>query len=161
MNLNDYNNLVKVHSDGVYRFAIKHLNNADDANEVVQFSFEKLWIKHREIQNEKSKSYLFTVAWHQIIDMLKERKRTVAINEEVFQLQAQEIPSHDLMNIIEKGLNKLPEIQKTLIMLRDYEGYSYDEMSTITKLSEQQVKVYLFRARQTLKVFLGKLEAVI
>jgi RNA polymerase sigma-70 factor (ECF subfamily) len=62
---------------------------------------------------------------------------------------------------LEKALAQLPEIQKTVILLRDYEGYSYEEIGKITALKESQVKVYIFRGRQTLKTIIGSLEAVL
>jgi len=68
---------------------------------------------------------------------------------------------NDLKEILKVALEKLPEIQKSVIMLRDYEGYSYQEIGEITQLNESQVKVYIFRARKTLRNYLGKLENVI
>jgi len=61
----------------------------------------------------------------------------------------------DLQEILHQALNTLPEIQKTLVILRDYEGYSYEEIGEITGLNESQVKVYIFRARVTLKNHIG------
>jgi len=55
----------------------------------------------------------------------------------------------------------LPEIQRSVVLLRDYEGYSYNEIAEITGLSESQVKVYIFRARTFLKNYIGSLEIVI
>jgi RNA polymerase sigma-70 factor (ECF subfamily) len=63
--------------------------------------------------------------------------------------------------IVEKGLNKLPEIQKSVVLLRDYEGYDYAEIGKMTGLSESQVKVYIFRARQQLKNYLVSVEKVL
>jgi RNA polymerase sigma-70 factor (ECF subfamily) len=62
---------------------------------------------------------------------------------------------------LNKGLELLPEIQKSVLLLRDYEGYDYSEIGTITGLNESQVKVYIFRARTFLKNYIGKQEVVI
>ena len=59
------------------------------------------------------------------------------------------------------ALNLLPEIQKAVITLRDYEGYSYEEIGKITDLNESQVKVYIYRARLFLKQYIGSPERVI
>ncbi len=67
----------------------------------------------------------------------------------------------DIKEIVNKAMEKLTEIQKTVIMLRDYEGYDYAEIGKITGLNESQVKVYIFRARQTLKNYLVKLDHII
>jgi len=58
-------------------------------------------------------------------------------------------------------VDKLPEIQRSVVMLRDYEGYSYEEIGKITNLSESQVKVYIYRARVFLKKFIVSPEFVI
>jgi len=52
-------------------------------------------------------------------------------------------------------------LQKSLILLKDYEGYSYEEIGKITSLNASQVKVYLHRARLQLKEIVGKLENII
>ena len=75
-------------------------------------------------------------------------------------------PSHsahysDLSEILERAVENLPEDQKAVVMLRDYEGYSYREISEITDLSETQVKVYIYRARVFLKNYIGSMEKVI
>ena len=60
----------------------------------------------------------------------------------------------DVKEMIDKALSRLPEVQKNCILLRDYEGYSYEEIGELLSLSESQVKVYIFRARQTMKEYL-------
>jgi len=58
-------------------------------------------------------------------------------------------------------LNTLPEIQRSVILLRDYEGYNYEEIAEVTELTLSQVKVYIFRGRQKLKEYIGSIEAVL
>jgi RNA polymerase sigma-70 factor (ECF subfamily) len=58
-------------------------------------------------------------------------------------------------------MDRLPSIQKTVVLLRDYEGYSYLEIADITGLNEAQVKVYIFRARKALRTFIGALEELL
>jgi RNA polymerase sigma factor (sigma-70 family) len=67
----------------------------------------------------------------------------------------------DLNEILHEALETLPERQKSVVLLRDYEGYSYQEIGEITSMSESQVKVYIFRARKALKTHIGSIEAVI
>jgi RNA polymerase sigma-70 factor (ECF subfamily) len=67
----------------------------------------------------------------------------------------------DLNEILHQALDRLPEIQKTVVLLRDYEGYNYDEIGEITGLSESQVKVYIFRARTALKEYLISMDFVL
>ena len=63
--------------------------------------------------------------------------------------------------LIDHHLDQLPEIQKSVLLLRDFEGYDYNEIGKITKLNESQVKVYIFRARKSLKEFIVKTENLI
>lgn len=72
-----------------------------------------------------------------------------------------EMPNHDLKEVIEDCLAGLPEIQKSILMLRDYEGYDYKEIGEILDLNESQVKVYLFRARNKMQAIIKDLNLVI
>ena len=67
----------------------------------------------------------------------------------------------DLQEILHSAIELLPENQKAVILLRDYEGYAYDEIAEITGMTESQVKVYIFRGRKFLKNYLVSVEALI
>ena len=161
MNARAYNQLVDTYADNVYRFALKHLKNEMDAKDIVQSTYLKMWDKHESVELTKGKSYLFTTAYHLILDFLKTGKRFQG-EEAIIEVQNEDNPSDfDLSETLNWALDKLPEIQKTVVLLRDYEGYSYDEIGVITSLTEQQVKVYIFRARQTLRSLLVNPELII
>lgn len=160
MNSKEYNIAVDTYSDNVYRFVLKHLKNEMSAKDIVQDTFLKVWLKHEEIQAEKVKSYLFTTAYHCIIDWINKEKRNGDFEKVSENLSSPKTLEFDVSNILEEALNRLPEIQKTVVLLRDYEGYNYAEIAEITKLNESQVKVYIFRARQALKVYLKSRELV-
>jgi RNA polymerase sigma factor (sigma-70 family) len=114
------------------------------------------------VDNERYRSYLFTTAYHGMVDYWRRQKRLTQIDEHIeVRTEAPGVEYKGLKKILENALSKLPEIQRTVIMLRDYEGYSYEEIGEITHLNESQVKVYIFRARQTLKTIIGSIEAVI
>ncbi len=154
MTSDEYNRCVDDLSDAIFRFALKHLRNADDAKEIVQLTFEKCWMKHQDIDNSKAKSYLFSTAYHAIVDDWRKKKPTTDIDSlptihHPFELQPQ--PDFHLKQALEKALNELTPVLKTVILLRDYEGYSYTEIGDVTNLNESQVKVYIFRARKFLK----------
>ena len=67
----------------------------------------------------------------------------------------------NLKQELERALQQLTPLQKSLILLKDYEGYSYDEIGKITSLNASQVKVYLHRARMQMKEYIGKIENLI
>ncbi len=160
MTVKEYNISVDEYSDNLFRFALKHLRNEMSANDVVQETFTKVWIKHEEVSYEKVKSYLFTTAYHAIVDWVKKEGRSGDIENTEEQGENSNF-NFNLKEVLEEALEKLPEIQKSVVLLRDYEGYNYDEIAEITGLSESQVKVYIFRARKALKTYIKRLDLVI
>jgi RNA polymerase sigma-70 factor (ECF subfamily) len=161
MTVTEYNQCVDSHSDHVYRFILKNIRDEEAAMDIVQDAFEKLWLKFREVSAGKAKSYLFTTAYHRMIDHIRKEKRYLRIEEGQEFEDHEEIFSPDLSSVIGMALQRLPEIQRSVVMLRDYEGYSYEEIGQITGLSESQVKVYIFRARVALKNYLVKIENLV
>ena len=156
----EYNEAVDLYADGVFRFAFRHLKNEADANDIVQEAFTKVWEKREQINGAKIKSYLFTTAYHAIVDAAKFAKRNNGAWDDSLGGQTEQAP-FDLKQILDKALDQLPTIQKTLVLLRDYEGYSYQEIGEVCGLTEAQVKVYIFRARQTLKNILKEIEYLV
>jgi RNA polymerase sigma factor (sigma-70 family) len=157
----EYNLCVDQFSDGVFRFILKNLRDRDRAQDVVQETFEKLWIKVNTVPFEKAKSYLFTAAYHTMIDFIRKDKRLeTGHNLTRKETVGYQMSSPDLKKLLEEALNRLPEIQRSVILLRDYEGYAYEEIGQITGLNESQVKVYIYRARLALKQFIGSLDAI-
>ena len=157
----EYNDCVNLYADGVYRFIVKNLRHEEDARDVVQTAFEKLWRAREEVDNEKSKSYLFTVAYNAMIDHLRKVKRVYLKEEFKEEVKVQSRQINNTREVLEKALARLSETQRSLVMLKDYEGYNYEEIGRIMNLSESQVKVYLHRARLQLKEYLVKVENVI
>ena len=158
----DYNECVKQYADNVYRFILKNLRHTDDAQDVVQSAFEKLWINREQVEAEKAKSYLFTIAYHQMIDHLRKVKR-MSYKEEIPEqaLGTENQPQRFAKQALERALATLTETQRNLVMLKDYEGYSYQEIGEIMSLNESQVKVYLHRARLQLRNYLVAKENVV
>lgn len=161
MTASEYNTCVDLYADGVFRFVLKNTRDEELSRDVVQDTFEKLWVKVHQIEFATAKSYLFTAAYHTMIDAIRKDKKHADIDEGEFENYQTENHYNDLKSIINKALYKLPEIQRVVITLRDYEGYSYEEIGKITGLNESQVKVYIYRARVFLKSYLVDLDKVI
>lgn len=157
----EYNECVRMYADNVYRFIVKNLRHEEDAQDVVQSAFEKMWQHRDSITYDKSKSYLFTVAYHQMIDHLRKSKRIQLKDEFAEHARVINRPASNLKKVLEEALSRLSETQRSLVLLKDYEGYSYEEIGQITSLSESQVKVYLHRARIQLKNYLVSPENVL
>jgi RNA polymerase sigma-70 factor (ECF subfamily) len=138
------------------------MRDQDEARDVVQDTFEKVWLKAATVSFEKSKSYLFTTAYRLMLERIKRKKRQEPIDNQLRVVSnSSGDPEFDLKRVLKEAVGKLPEIQRSVIMLRDYEGYSYQEIGEITSLSESQVKVYIYRARVALKNYLVRADVVI
>ena len=157
----EYNQCVNLYADNVYRFILKNLGHDADAQDVVQGAFEKMWVNRQQVDNERCKSYLFTVAYHQMIDHIRKNKRITLREEFKEEVKITNMQQHDTKKVLQEALNKLSDIQKSLVMLKDYEGYNYQEIGEITGLNESQVKVYLHRARLILREFIVRPENVL
>jgi RNA polymerase sigma factor (sigma-70 family) len=157
----DYNECVKLYADNVYRFILKNLKNDDDAKDVVQSSFEKMWRNKETVENLKCKSFLFTVAYNTMIDLIRKNKRIILKDDFRETILGSNNQQQNTKRILEEALNKLNERDRSLVMLKDYEGYNYEEIGQITGLNESRVKVYLHRARLQLRAYIVKPENVI
>lgn len=161
MTVAEYNDCVDQYADGIYRFILKNVKQEADAQDVVQNAFEILWTKKDEVGVSKARSYLYTVAYHNMIDNIRKTKR-MDYRETV---PEQELVAQNAYTgateAIDQALQRLPDVQRQAVLLRDYEGYSYEEIGDILQLTESQVKVYIFRARKSLQQFLTSIDLIV
>lgn len=156
MTVKEYNNAVREFGDHVYRFIFRSIKDSHRADDIVQDTYEKLWRCVTEIEYGAVKSWLFTAAYNRMIDVIRKDSRLVGVEYyDDSSLYAEENGS-DLNEVLHRALETLPPAQRSVILLRDYEGYSYKEISDITGLSEAQVKTYIFRGRVSLRNYLVK-----
>lgn len=161
MTINEYNQCVDDFSDGIYRFLLKNTRNRDLAKDLVQDSFMKLWIKRKDVNSKKSKSYLFSTAYHTMIDYIRKNARIIPLDgNDQFMPTTLENYS-DLKEVLDGAIQQLPDVQRAVVLLRDYEGYSYKEIGKLTDLNEAQVKVYIYRARIFLKKYIVSPDLVV
>ena len=156
MTRTEYNRTVDHFSDGVYRFILKMCKSKEMAEDVVQDSFMKLWEEVEYIAYDKAKSFLFSTAYHRMIDVLRRETKFGDIENVADRAGDVQEGYTGLQEILDMALEKLPPVQKTVILLRDYEAYSYEEIAGITGLNESQVKVYIFRARAFMKAYIRR-----
>ena len=156
MTVKEYNTAVKEFGDHVYRFIYRSLKDSHRSGDIVQDTYEKLWRCVTEVEYAAVKSWLFTSAYNRMIDVIRKDSRLVDVEHyDERDLYAEENGS-DLNELLHRALERLPEAQRSVILLRDYEGYSYREIADITGLSEAQVKTYIFRGRVALRNYLVK-----
>lgn len=161
MTIAEYNRSVDLYSDNIYRFVLKNLRDEDMARDVVQDTFERIWRKVTEVAFEKARAYLFTTAYRLMLEQIRRQKRFVPVDHVTYTSFSASSSEMDLKQILNTGLSRLPADQRAVIMLRDYEGYSYREIGEITGLNEAQVKVYIFRARVFLKNYIVNAENLV
>ncbi|MDP4185742.1 MAG: RNA polymerase sigma factor [Bacteroidota bacterium] len=161
MTLEEFNRCVDEYADSLFRFALKSLRDEDKARDAVQECYARLWSNHKQVNGEKVKSYLFTSAYHLIIDSSRKEKREPLLDPAKAPERAHCSQYSDLKEVLNEAIQRLPEIQRTVILLRDYEGYSYQEIGEMCSLSEAQVKIYIYRGRVFLKNYIGHMEVLI
>jgi RNA polymerase sigma-70 factor (ECF subfamily) len=161
MTTKEYNNCVETLSDGIFRFALKNLRDEFEAENVVQNTFEKLWVRKEKVEMATAKAFLYKIAYNNCIDIIRKSKRAASMDEVTEQTYSHNEQYSDAMEIINAAVQRLPEKQKTAILLRDYEGYDYKSIAEITGMTEAQVKINIYRARQFLKAYLKDMQLVL
>jgi RNA polymerase sigma-70 factor (ECF subfamily) len=156
MNSKSYNQAVKDYADRLFGFILKNLNkDVETARDIVQNCYEALWNKRADVPSAKAKSYLFQVAHNQIVDVYRKGGRMLYVADYHENAISQTPKTNEHKEIMHKLLAELPTLQRSMILLKDYEGYSYAEIAEIINVTEGQVKINLFRARKKLKEFLN------
>ena len=105
---------------------------------------------------DKCKAWMFKTGHNALINFAKRKGRTIFDSEQIPEFVGMD-NRFETKEVVELALSILPPIQKSIILLRDLEGYAYDEIGDILDISESQVKVYLYRARKKIKKQLGVL----
>ncbi len=161
MTTKEYNTCVETLSNGIFRFALKHLRDEFEAENVVQNTFEKLWVRKEKVDMKTAKAFLFKIAYNNSIDLLRKAKRSTNMDEIIENNYSHTEQYSDTMEIINRAVDKLPENQKAVVLLRDYEGYDYKSIGEVTGMTEAQVKINIYRARQFLKSYLKDMKLVL
>jgi RNA polymerase sigma-70 factor (ECF subfamily) len=157
----EYKEAVKEYTKNIFRFLFKSLRDEEACKDIIQDCFLKLWQNRDRVDKTKVKSWLFSVAHNAMINYLKKSNRNTSLENSDGKTQVYQQHNFELKTIIDNALNQLPAIQKSIILLRDLEGYEYKEIATILSITEAQVKVYLFRARLKVKNVLISIQNVL
>jgi len=149
----------------LYRLALRITLNPAEAEDAVQDTLIRVW-EHREEWEriDSMEAYALTICRNISLDMAgKAGRGNVQLNEDssMFNVQCSmfnEFEQKERLSIVKKIMNTLPEVQRSIMELRDIEGKTYQEIGNILKLSESQVKVYLHRARTSIRQQVDKIE---
>lgn len=151
----------------LYRLALRITLNSAEAEDIVQDTLIKVWNKRDDWQNIDSiEAFSLTICRNISLDRLKKRdNQHESLDEDNTEMPLAASPTpyeqmieHDRINLVRQLVNSLPEKQRSCMQLRDFEGKAYKEIANILSISEEQVKVNIFRARQAIKQQYQKLE---
>lgn len=166
MYLEEFKNRVLPVKNKLYRFALRYLCDEDDAKDIVQEVFLKIWNKKESMNNyQNMEAWCMTMTKNLCLDKLKSKQYQASQMKVAVDLELKDhspydqVAIKDSMKKIEEYVAKLPEKQRIVFQLRDIGGHSYQEISDMANLEMSQVKVYLFRARKFLKDKLQNEEA--
>lgn len=143
-----FNTVVKDYSDNAYRFAYTLVKQKELAEDIVQDVLLKLWQEGDNINKDKIKAWIFSSVYHKAIDELRKVRNFVEVEEIKEVTYNSYSPLREELN---KYLEQLPAVQKSVLLLKDEEGYKYEEICDMLSLSMEQVKVYLYRARKQMQ----------
>ena len=147
---------VLIYKNEMYRLALRILRNEEDAKDVVQDSLLKLWNKRKDLGSIKSlKSFALTMIRNASIDMIRKRKPQDN-KTEIPELSGNSNPEmildfSDQLKQVKRFINQLNRQQRELIQLRDIEELDYDEISEITGLNVNNIRVSISRARKEIR----------
>lgn len=150
----------------LYRLALRITLNPAEAEDVVQDTLIKVW-NRRDTWHELDsiEAFCLTVCRNQALDRLRKKENDHDSLEQNTGLQPlassnpqEKMIEKDKLELVRKIINSLPEKQRSCMQLRDIEGKSYKEVAKALDISEEQVKVNIFRARQAIKQKFQQLE---
>ena len=147
--------------DKLFRLAFRITLNQQDAEDVVQETLIKIWNRHDQWDEiESLEAWAMTIARNMALDVLRKQDnhRTVSLDEPITQHPSpithtpyEQMMEKERIAMVRNLMNSLPEKQRTAMQLRDFEDKSYKEIAAIMQISEDQVKINIFRARQFIK----------
>ncbi len=146
--------------DKIFRMALRIVLDRQEAEDITQDTLVRVWERRDEWhQIENMGAWCLTIARRLALDHTKGQG---ARSKEQVELSNCEIANSDnavdeildqrqRVEAVRRLMDELPEVQRTVMQLRDVEGMRYDEIANITGLTESQVKVYLHRARKKIR----------
>ena len=158
-----FRGLVNRHQDQVYSLALYLLRDKAEAEDVSQETYIKLWQHIAGIEEDRAKSWLLKVTRNSCLDRLRARRQSTSLDSVTEASSEHHEPSREigreqLSTWLGDAIDTLKEPYKSLIVLRDMQQHSYEHIATTLSLNLNQVKSYLFRARQQLRQLLAEVE---
>jgi len=147
--------------DKLFRLALGITGNKEDAEDVVQDVLLQIWKREDWEKIENIEAYCFRSTRNRALDTiaLKDNQTETLPDEFDCIVQGnieQRLEAQEQIELVEKWLAKLPEKQQTIFRLREVEELSYKEIAAVLNITEEQVKITLFRLRRRLKEYFDR-----
>lgn len=154
----DFKNDILPLKDKLFRLALRIVLSVEEAEDVVQDSLIKIWQRRdRWEEVESVEAFCLTMCRNRALDKVRARGGWTSSEQEhddmpdVQRTPEEKADLKDQVRLVREIMNSLPEKQRTAMHLRDFDGRQYKEIATIMGISETQVKINIFRARQAVK----------
>lgn len=148
MSEKEFQQIIELHSDDLLRYLTKCLGDNDTAKDILQDTFLTFWSHKQDIEIPKSKSWLFTTAHNNMLKAIRHKKVRDNTPIPTDNTSKQNLESEQLVDYLLKQLN---DRMRQCLMLKDWQGFSIKEIAEILDISEENVKVNIFRAKVKLK----------
>ncbi len=143
----EYKEQIDLHADDVLRYLAKNIKDGEVAKDILQDTFVSLWENKEKVEPSKIKNWLFTVAHNNMLKLFRYNK----IRQNSFIEENSSESNLENTQLIDQLLKQLPDRMRQCLMLKDWEGFSIKEIAEILDISEENVKVNIFRAKVKLK----------
>ncbi len=153
-----FKQLYDQYAKDVYRFSYWLSGDAAEAKDMTSEAFVRVWTATSEIRNETVKGYLFAIARNQYLHNTRGRKKFAPIDDGMPDTSLQPDAAAEVRSELEatmKALQALPEIDRTILIMRAQDELSYEEIARSTGLTTSAVKVKVFRARVKLNLLIS------
>ncbi len=166
MTMNEFNKLVLPLKNKLFRFALSIVANRELAEDLVQDTFLKLWKKRQDLSDVRNlEAWSMRMIKNQCLDYFKSKYVQTKSNlldaeKHTFGISPLKIAEiSDSLEKVNKIMDGLPEQQRMIMKMRNFQEYSYKEIAEVLEIEMNVVKVQIYRARQTIKAKIEKEES--
>lgn len=158
MNSKEFKDNILPLADKIFPMVLRFLGNDAEAQDAVQEIIIKLWMKKNKLDHHPNlMGFVFLTARNFCLDLLRQKQKEILVrtNKDLiadFYIDEDRNELENLLILIRKSIDKLPENQKEIILLRDIDGFTFEEIVAITNLKIEHIRVLLSRARKQVRL---------